>query len=73
METKSIKGTIFGNYKPRSDLPTLVEKCMKRVNLSAQELELEKFISHDVPLSEINKTFEYLIKGESLRCVIRMK
>ncbi|KAK8939598.1 alcohol dehydrogenase [Platanthera guangdongensis] len=68
METKSIKGTIFENYKPRSDLPALVEKCMNR-----QELELEKFITHDVPLYEIKKAFEYLIKGESLQCVIRME
>ncbi|KAK8918776.1 Alcohol dehydrogenase class-P [Platanthera zijinensis] len=73
METKNIKGTIFENYKPRSDLPALVEKCMNMVNLSAQELELEKFITHDVPLPEINKAFEYLIKGESLRCVICME
>ncbi|KAK8963900.1 alcohol dehydrogenase [Platanthera guangdongensis] len=72
METKSIKGTIFGNYKPRSDLLALVEKCMNRVHLSVQEIELKKFITHDVPLSEINRAFKYLIKGESLRCVIRM-
>lgn len=64
--SKTIKGTIFGNYKPRSDIPTLVEKCMNK------ELEVEKFITHDVPLSQINKAFEYLLKGESLRSVIRM-
>lgn len=66
MDSKSIKGTTFGNYKPRSDIPILVEKYMKK------ELELDKFITHDVQFSEINKAFEYLHKGESLRCIIRM-
>jgi len=37
-----------------------------------QELELDKFITHSVPFSEINKAFDYMLKGESLRCVIRM-
>lgn len=37
-----------------------------------QELELEKFITHEVGFSEINKAFEYMLKGEGLRCIIRM-
>lgn len=40
--------------------------------LFLQELELEKFITHEVRLSEINKAFDYMLKGESLRCIIRM-
>ncbi|XP_020596238.1 alcohol dehydrogenase 3-like [Phalaenopsis equestris] len=66
MDSKAIKGTTFGDYKPRSDLPILVEKCMNK------ELELEKFLTHDVQFSDISKAFEYLHKGESLRCRIRM-
>lgn len=37
-----------------------------------QELELEKFITHEVSFSEINKAFDYMLQGDSLRCVIRM-
>lgn len=37
-----------------------------------QELEVEKFITHKVNLSDINKAFDYMMKGESLRCVINM-
>jgi hypothetical protein len=37
-----------------------------------QELELEKFITHEVPFSEINKAFEYMLSGAGLRCIIRM-
>uniref|UniRef100_A0A251UII3 alcohol dehydrogenase n=1 Tax=Helianthus annuus TaxID=4232 RepID=A0A251UII3_HELAN len=36
------------------------------------ELEVEKFITHEVPFSEINKAFDLMLKGEGLRCIIRM-
>ncbi|PWA41024.1 alcohol dehydrogenase superfamily, zinc-type, GroES-like protein [Artemisia annua] len=38
----------------------------------AYELEVEKFITHEVGFSEINKAFDLMLKGESLRCIIRM-
>jgi len=38
-----------------------------------QELEVEKFITHSIPFSEINKAFDYMLKGEGLRCIIRME
>ncbi|KAJ6682775.1 ALCOHOL DEHYDROGENASE 1 [Salix koriyanagi] len=66
LNERTLKGTFFGNYKPRSDLPAVVEKYMNK------ELELEKFITHEVPFSEINKAFDYMLNGESLRCIIRM-
>ncbi|GJX79968.1 alcohol dehydrogenase 2-like protein [Tanacetum coccineum] len=62
----TLKGTFFGNYKPRSHIPSVVEKYMNK------ELELEKFITHEVPFSEINKAFDLMLKGEGLRCIIRM-
>ncbi|KAF7127080.1 hypothetical protein RHSIM_Rhsim11G0077800 [Rhododendron simsii] len=67
LNERTLKGTFFGNYKPRSDIPAVVEKYMNK------ELELEKFITHQVPFSEINKAFDYLLKGESIRCIIRME
>ncbi|KAL5990153.1 hypothetical protein ACLOJK_011050 [Asimina triloba] len=59
LNERTLKGTFFGNYKPRGDLPS--------------ELELEKFITHKVPFSEINKAFDYMIEGESLRRIISME
>lgn len=38
-----------------------------------QKLELEKFITHRVPFSEINKAFDYMVNGEGLRCIISME
>lgn len=37
-----------------------------------QELELDKFVTHEVGFEEINKAIDLLIKGKSLRCVIWM-
>ncbi|KAL5075594.1 hypothetical protein RYX36_014578 [Vicia faba] len=36
LDERTLKGTSYGNYKPRTDLPKIVEKYMKG------ELELEK-------------------------------
>ncbi|RVW85325.1 Alcohol dehydrogenase 1 [Vitis vinifera] len=66
LNERTLKGTFFGNYKPRSDLPSVVEKYMNK------ELEVEKFITHEVPFAEINKAFEYMLQGDGLRCIIRM-
>ncbi|KAK2444145.1 alcohol dehydrogenase [Trifolium repens] len=67
LNERTLKGTFYGNYKPRTDLPNVVEKYMKG------ELELEKFITHTVPFSEINKAFDLMLKGESIRCIIKME
>lgn len=31
LNERTLKGTFFGNYKPRSDLPSVVEKYMNKV------------------------------------------
>ncbi|KAI9117861.1 hypothetical protein K1719_011276 [Acacia pycnantha] len=67
LQERTLKGTFFGNFKPLSDLPSLVDKYMNK------EVEVDKFITHTVPFSEINKAFDYMLKGESIRCVMRME
>ncbi|XP_059064894.1 alcohol dehydrogenase class-P-like [Cryptomeria japonica] len=67
LNEKTLKGTFFGNYKPKTDLPGLVEKYLSK------ELELEKFITHEISFGEINKAFDYMMQGESLRCVIKLE
>ncbi|KAM7259527.1 hypothetical protein ACFE04_015268 [Oxalis oulophora] len=96
LNERTLKGTFYGNYKPRTDLPSVVEKYMSKASfnsntvscfstvvykqrvgyiwlLISQELELDKFITHTVPFTEINKAFEYMLQGESLRCIIKME
>uniref|UniRef100_A0A0R0GCH2 Alcohol dehydrogenase-like C-terminal domain-containing protein n=1 Tax=Glycine max TaxID=3847 RepID=A0A0R0GCH2_SOYBN len=67
LNERTLKGTFYGNYKPRTDLPSVVEKYM------SGELEVDKFITHTVPFSEINKAFDLMLKGQSIRCIIRMQ
>lgn len=31
LDERTLKGTFFGNYKPRSDLPSLVDMYMNKV------------------------------------------
>lgn len=33
LNERTLKGTFFGNYKPRSDLPSVVEKYMNKVSI----------------------------------------
>jgi alcohol dehydrogenase len=35
-------------------------------------IKLEKFITHELPFEEINKAFELLIAGKSLRCLLHL-
>ncbi|GKV31055.1 hypothetical protein SLEP1_g39796 [Rubroshorea leprosula] len=67
LNERILKGTFFGNHKLHTDLPLVVEKYMNK------ELELEKLITHSTTFSEMNKAFEYMLKGESLRCTIPME
>jgi S-(hydroxymethyl)glutathione dehydrogenase/alcohol dehydrogenase len=43
-----------------------------KVFLLFQELELDKFVTHEVNFEDINKAFDLLLEGKSLRCVIWM-
>ncbi|KDP43055.1 hypothetical protein JCGZ_25241 [Jatropha curcas] len=67
LSERTLKGTFYGNFKPLADVPLLAEKYLNK------ELELDKFITHFVPLSEINTAFDLMLKGEGIRCLIRME
>ena len=32
LNERTLKGTFYGNYKPRTDLPSVVEKYMNKVS-----------------------------------------
>ncbi|XP_038703216.1 alcohol dehydrogenase-like 1 isoform X2 [Tripterygium wilfordii] len=63
---RSLSGSLFGGIKPRSDIPLIANKYLEK------ELCLDKFITHEVSFHEINKAFDLLIEGKSLRCIIWM-
>jgi S-(hydroxymethyl)glutathione dehydrogenase / alcohol dehydrogenase len=60
---RSWTGSAFGGFKP-SDLSGLVDKML------AGELMVNEFITHRMPLADINHAFELMHKGESIRAVV---
>ena len=60
------RGTAFGGYKSRPDVPGLVSAYLKN------EFKVDEYVTHEFEsLSSINEAFALLHKGECLRCVIR--
>lgn len=58
------KGTAFGGVKGRSQLPLMVEEAMKG------NIQLQPFVTHTMPLEQINDAFELMQAGQSIRSVI---
>jgi S-(hydroxymethyl)glutathione dehydrogenase/alcohol dehydrogenase len=58
------RGSAFGGVKGRTKLPSYVEKA------STGEIPLKTFITHNLGLEDINKAFELMHGGQSIRAVI---
>ncbi len=61
---RSWKGSAFGGVKGRSQLPGMVEEAM------SGEIELAPFVTHTMPLDDINHAFDLMHDGQSIRSVI---
>ena len=57
-------GTAFGGVKGRSQLPGMVEDAM------AGKIQLEPFVTHTMPLADINAAFDLMHEGKSIRSVV---
>ncbi|MBW2940402.1 S-(hydroxymethyl)glutathione dehydrogenase/class III alcohol dehydrogenase [Zhongshania aquimaris] len=58
------RGTAFGGVRGRSELPDYVERYL------AGEFKLSDFITHTMPLEQINEAFELMHEGKSIRSVV---
>ncbi|MAV27410.1 MAG: S-(hydroxymethyl)glutathione dehydrogenase/class III alcohol dehydrogenase [Gammaproteobacteria bacterium] len=58
------RGTAFGGVKGRSQLPGMVDEYM------AGDIKIDEFITYTMPLDEINKAFDYMHEGKSIRSVV---
>lgn len=58
------KGSAFGGVKGRTELPGYVERYM------SGEIELDSMVTHTMPLEDINRAFDLMHSGESIRSVI---
>lgn len=58
------RGTAFGGVKGRTQLPGMVEQYM------GGDIKLDEFITFTMGLEDINKAFDYMHEGKSIRSVI---
>lgn len=58
------KGITFGGVKSRRDVPKFVDWYMDG------KIEINPMITHTMPLEEINKAFDLMHRGESIRSVV---
>jgi S-(hydroxymethyl)glutathione dehydrogenase/alcohol dehydrogenase len=58
------KGTAFGGVRGRTEVPTIVDWYMNG------KIEIDPMITHTMPLKDINKAFDLMHAGESIRSVV---
>ncbi len=58
------RGTAFGGVKGRSQLPGYVDRY------TGGEINLDDMITHTMPLEDINRAFDLMHEGKSIRSVI---
>jgi len=60
------RGSAFGGVKGRTQLPGIVEQTL------TGELDIDPFITHNLPLSKINEAFDLMHEGKSIRTIIAL-
>jgi len=58
------KGTAFGGARGRSDVPRIVDWYMDG------KINIDDLITHQLKLNDINKGFDLMHSGESIRAVV---
>ncbi len=58
------RGTAFGGVKGRSQLPDYVERYLRG------EIKVDEMVTHTMPLEDVNRAFDLMHQGQSIRSVI---
>jgi len=61
---RSWKGSAFGGARGRSDVPKIVDWYMNG------KIKIDPLITHTMPLEDINKAFDLMHEGKSIRSVV---
>ena len=61
---RSWRGTAFGGARGRTDVPRIVDWYMEG------KINIDDLITHKMPLDDINKAFDLMHAGESIRSVV---
>jgi S-(hydroxymethyl)glutathione dehydrogenase/alcohol dehydrogenase len=59
------RGTAFGGVKGRSQLPGMVDQYLDG------EIKVDEMVTHTMPLEEINRAFDLMHEGKSIRSVVK--
>ncbi|MGD8608189.1 MAG: zinc-binding dehydrogenase, partial [Myxococcales bacterium] len=60
------RGTAFGGAKSRTDVPKIVDWYMEG------KINIDDLITHKMPLEDINKAFDLMHEGKSIRSVVEL-
>ncbi len=58
------RGTAFGGARGRTDVPKIVDWYMEG------KIDIDSLVTHTMPLSDINRAFDLMHSGESIRSVV---
>ena len=58
------RGSAFGGVKGRTELPGYVERYLQG------EIKVDEYVTHQLPLAEINTAFDLMHDGKSVRSII---
>ena len=61
---RSWRGTAFGGARGRTDVPKIVDWYMEK------KIQIDPMITHQMPLKDINKAFDLMHEGKSIRSVV---
>ncbi|KAI8565286.1 hypothetical protein RHMOL_Rhmol03G0247100 [Rhododendron molle] len=62
---RTLKGSIYGGIRTKSDLPIIFDKCLNK------ELHLEELLTHEVSLDEINKALKVMKQPDCVKVIIK--
>jgi S-(hydroxymethyl)glutathione dehydrogenase/alcohol dehydrogenase len=62
---RSWRGSAFGGARGRTDVPRIVDWYMEG------KIEIDPLITHTMPLDDINRAFDLMHEGESIRSVVK--
>lgn len=57
-------GSLFGDWKGKDNLPELVDKYVDN------KINLDDFVTHELPFEKINESFDILYQGKCIRCIL---
>jgi S-(hydroxymethyl)glutathione dehydrogenase/alcohol dehydrogenase len=63
---RRVCGSSFGGVKGRDQVPQLVERYLRG------EIDVDPFISHRMPLQEVNRAFELMEAQDGIRSVLEL-